>query len=638
MANHVLATSILLRYDSYMNWMNSEVILKAGEMAVAYFSNRSSIANTNIMPENTPPAVGLKIGDGSSYFYELPWVQAIAADVYNWAKTSTKPVYTAQEIQNLDTYIKQYIEDGGGGGGSGGGTSQGYRIIYNAAENKYILQVYDDATSEWTNTTSEIDLSTLISRLTALENWANGSTTDIGSIELPLIMIVRDEISNQLTRLSYNDQAVENQFITEVKQNNGKIQVSRAAVNASGIKSGILASTYGGTGISSYAPNQLLAANNNGVLSTRAIISNINIADNIEIPNVGAIKGYVTEQTAGLTGAMHFIGEAEVTVLPGSATDPKIDGYNIRQAKSGDVIFANDKQELVWTGHNWRLLGDEGSYAVKGSITNADIDDEANISLSKIDGLTALLNNKVDKIEGKQLSTNDFTNEEKSKLTNIENNAQQNLIEHIYLNDKELIPINFNGTPKSIIFNLLEFTAEDAAKLASIETGAQVNTIEAILVNGVQQQILNDDKINKYVNIEFNPFTPELQDKLENIEENAEKNKIQFISVNGAVITPNENRIVNIIIDPHSEHENKIEQIFVNGIEQIPNNDKQVKIIINTLEGARYLVGANTYADISITNNKLDLSHIAATGDVQHLLQAPDTYIILNCGSSTTVI
>jgi len=56
------------------------------------------------------------------------------------------------------------------------------------------------------------------------------------------------------------------------------------------------------------------------------------------------------------------------------------------------------------------------------------------------------------------------------------------------------------------------------------------------------------------------------------------------------------------------------------------------------LEGARYPTGPNTYADVEITNKKLELARIAATGDVSDLLQTQDTYIIFNCGSSTEVI
>ena len=58
-------------------------------------------------------------------------------------------------------------------------------------------------------------------------------------------------------------------------------------------------------------------------------------------------------------------------------------------------------------------MDDEGSYAVKGSIRDADIDADAEIAQSKIANLSETLAGKVDKIEGKQLSTNDYTTEEK---------------------------------------------------------------------------------------------------------------------------------------------------------------------------------------------------------------------------------
>lgn len=44
-----------------------------------------------------------------------------------------------------------------------------------------------------------------------------------------------------------------------------------------------------------------------------------------------------------------------------------------------------------------------------------------------IDGLAASLNDKVDKVAGKDLSTNDYTNEEKAKLSSLENGAQKNV-------------------------------------------------------------------------------------------------------------------------------------------------------------------------------------------------------------------
>lgn len=51
-----------------------------------------------------------------------------------------------------------------------------------------------------------------------------------------------------------------------------------------------------------------------------------------------------------------------------------------------------------------------------------------------ISAIQDLLDEKVDKVQGKELSTNDFTNELKNKLDDIENNAQENVIETIKLN------------------------------------------------------------------------------------------------------------------------------------------------------------------------------------------------------------
>ena len=50
------------------------------------------------------------------------------------------------------------------------------------------------------------------------------------------------------------------------------------------------------------------------------------------------------------------------------------------------------------------------------------------------------LNNKVDKEDGKQLSTNDYTTEEKNKLAGISSGAQANVIEAVQLNGNSITP------------------------------------------------------------------------------------------------------------------------------------------------------------------------------------------------------
>ena len=97
------------------------------------------------------------------------------------------------------------------------------------------------------------------------------------------------------------------------------------------------------------------------------------------VPNY-VIKRYIDDKTEGLSGAMHFIGDATVIIDPdvNAVVDPNISGYDFSHALPGDVVLSARK-EFVWTGSRWRLLGDEGSYAVKGSISDSDIEQNANI-------------------------------------------------------------------------------------------------------------------------------------------------------------------------------------------------------------------------------------------------------------------
>ena len=85
MANEkIMNTRIQLKYDSFANWSNSTVVLKAGEIAIAYLGETVS---EQIKGENRP--VLFKVGDGVKTFANLPWASALAADVYDWAKKET---------------------------------------------------------------------------------------------------------------------------------------------------------------------------------------------------------------------------------------------------------------------------------------------------------------------------------------------------------------------------------------------------------------------------------------------------------------------------------------------------------------------------------------------------------------------
>ena len=630
MAEHVLAANVLLRYDTYSNWMNSDVILKQGEAAVAIFPSQDILLTK----------VGIKIGNGNSYFYQLPWIQAVAADVYNWAKSSTKPSYSADEIDGL----AQYIEQHGGGSSGGSGAASSYRIIYNNTNNKYILQYYDDDTDDWVNTTSEIDFSTVINRLNAIENWANGAQTDIGNIEMPLVGYISDVVSLAVGRLDTNDTVVDHQFVTSVSQNNGKITVSRNALDASDITTGVFTTTQGGTGFTEVNLNEILVGSTNGQLQKTNISTKITEEESSNnIPTTGAVISYIEDQTAGLTGAMHFIGEASVTIVENSRVNPQIPGYNFRAVQPGDVILSEAK-EFVWTGSYWRLLGDEGSYAIKGSITNVDIAEDANIAISKIANLLNTLDNKVNVQEGKGLSSNDYTTEEKNKLQGIEEGAQANTIEHIFLNEREIAPSVIDGLAKSINLSFLTLTQDQIDKLNDIEANAQKNVIEHIFLNGEEVRPTLIENLANSINLILNEFDTASRDKLNTIETEAQVNKIEKIIYNNEELVPDDNKTITITPDPHTEHENIIEGITVNGNAYIPDKNKNVNIIIdqealnlNVLTGAQIPNGA-TIEEVEQIDKKLQLERISVSGNVKDLKQTTDTYIILNCGSSTEVM
>ena len=82
MAEKVLNTRFQLKYDTLTNWLSANPILKAGEVGIATIKTTESASGL------TPPAIGIKVGDGTSTFSALNWIQAIAGDVPSWAKES----------------------------------------------------------------------------------------------------------------------------------------------------------------------------------------------------------------------------------------------------------------------------------------------------------------------------------------------------------------------------------------------------------------------------------------------------------------------------------------------------------------------------------------------------------------------
>lgn len=87
MAEKILNTRIQLKRDTLTNWNESSIVLKPGELAVAYVDVATTDAKGNIV--HVPTAIlkaGENVENSTKTFKELPFVSAIAADVYAWAK------------------------------------------------------------------------------------------------------------------------------------------------------------------------------------------------------------------------------------------------------------------------------------------------------------------------------------------------------------------------------------------------------------------------------------------------------------------------------------------------------------------------------------------------------------------------
>ena len=136
-----------------------------------------------------------------------------------------------------------------------------------------------------------------------------------------------------------------------------------------------------------------------GTAATKDVATEaISTSANDNLVTGAQVKTYVDSAVAGLAGAMHFVGVS--TTDPKGATGATVSGHT--KWSAGDVVIYGNKEFVLDKAENkaanWHELGDESIYAVKGSIVNADIAANAAIDQSKINGLGASLNAKVDKV------------------------------------------------------------------------------------------------------------------------------------------------------------------------------------------------------------------------------------------------
>lgn len=103
MANKTMNVQYKLRGDTLTNLEAKNAVYGVNEPIVVLVPADADAG--------TKAATLLKLGDGTTAFNDLPYITALAGDVPEWAKAATKPVYNANEIKNIDSYIAGKVQD-----------------------------------------------------------------------------------------------------------------------------------------------------------------------------------------------------------------------------------------------------------------------------------------------------------------------------------------------------------------------------------------------------------------------------------------------------------------------------------------------------------------------------------------------
>ena len=397
-------TRISLKYDTYANWHTNNPVLLKGELAIVEVPASTGVAQNE-------PTYLLKVGNGTDHFDDLKWISGHAADVYAWAKAATKPTYQASEITGLEDFIAGKIQD----------TNTKYQIVKNGNMG-FKLQSQEKGVGTWTDV-NEITLTAPV--YTLAEGSTNGTVAFNGE-DVPV---------HGLGSAAYTESSA---YDAAGAASGVQTALTGTAADASSVNTIHGAKKYADekataaqTAAEGHADDLIAALDSDGqTAGTGEVISVVSQAAGVitvqkktltadDIPalttakitgldtalagkqdtlvfntaynastNKAATMADVNNAVSGLSGAMHYVGESTTDPADGTAT---VEGHE--DWASGDVVTYNAK-EYVYDGKNWRELGDESSFAVKGSIVDADIAAGANIAQSKIAGLESALAGK----------------------------------------------------------------------------------------------------------------------------------------------------------------------------------------------------------------------------------------------------
>ena len=289
---------------------------------------------------------------------------------------------------------------------------------------------------------------------------------------------------------------------------------------------------------------------------------------------------------------------------------------------------------------------------------------------------TTQLNNKVDKVSGKGLSTNDYTTPEKTKLAGIEEGAEVNAISGISVNgttqepDEETKVVDITVPTKlsqltndgnfvvdaNYVHTDNNFTDALETKLNGIAANAQVNVIETIAVNGSNltptskkvnitvptqtSDLTNDSNFVEdadYVHTDNNYTTTE-KNKLAGIANGAQANVIETIAVNGEDLTPTGKKVnievpenvSDLVNDSGFQTASQVSTTVNNAVSNRPTTAQMTSAIQEATEG----LATETY----VTQQLANINKKQVVTSTTQMTDANTIYLMANEGGEANNI
>lgn len=402
MANKTFNTRICMKNDTYAQWVEKDPVLLKGEIGVVVIP-----ADTGAVQGE--PVTLFKVGDGTKKFSQLDFIGAKAADVYSWAKAANKPTYSATEITGLADYISGEIQD----------SNTTYKLEVDAENGRKFYLYSKEIDGEWgTDPVSTITIPETV--YTLATGTANGTVKFNGE----------DVAVKGLGSAAYTDSDAYD------AKGDAKTAEDNAKAYADGKDSAIAAAKKAGT--DAQAAVDALSGKVGTVTEGKTIVEMISDAQAAATYDDAAVKADIKANADAITKLNG------TSAVEGSVDKKVADAINEFATKVSDDQTVNTFKELIDYAAEHKdeystLSGEvqKNTTAIAtlngtgaGSVTKT-VNDAVEAAQAT---LQASIDNKVDKVTGKGLSTNDYTNDDQTKLAGIAAGAQVNVIEAVKVN------------------------------------------------------------------------------------------------------------------------------------------------------------------------------------------------------------